>query len=236
MYQFHLKLTPECISLPTKDSFLKQLIFQSEKLISDWVRWKAYFFENPDVKVDEKETFCFNTNNCPPLVKGLQPFESEFYLIISNMEFKKIYNQTLNEIGITANSSLAIVPSDKSSNFYKLNIDDYSNLIKKSIASDYKKTKDETIALLIKKSAEICRNLEIDDRVEKCQSSSAYILLKDHKPNILSKPECHLINPAKTGLRKISKQIIERITLAVKNVISINKWRNTQDVINWFSE
>ena len=233
MYQFHLKFSPECIPLPTKDTFLKQLIFQSEKLIIR-LRWKAYYFENPDVKVDEKETFGFSTNNCPPLVKGLQPFE--FYLIISNMEFKKIYNQTLNEIGITANTSLDIVPSDNSSNFYKLNIDDYSNLIKKSIASDYKKTKDETIALLIKKSAEICRNLEIDDRVEKYQSSSAYILLKDHKPNILSKPECHLINPAKTGLGKISKQIIERITLAVKNVISVNKWRNPQDVINWFSE
>ena len=165
---------------------------------------------------------------------------SEFYSMLSNIEFKKIHNQTLNEIGITAkkikNSSLAIVPADKSPNFYKMNIDDYSNLIKKSITSNYKKTKDETIASLNKRSAEICRNLEIDDRVEKYQSSSAYILLKDHKPNFLSKPQCRLINPAKTDLGKISKQIIERITLAVKNVISVNQWRNTQDVINWFNK
>ena len=204
------------------------------------MRWKAYFFDNPDASLEEKENYGFRNHNCPPIVKDLQPFEAEFYTMLSKIEFEKNTDGTLKEIGEEAKkirkSNSAIVPADKSSNFYELDVDMYSKLIEKSITSDYKKSSDQTKSKIDITSAKICRSLEIDDRVEEYQSSAAYILLKDHKPNFRSKVDCRLINPAKTDVGQISKRILERIISGVKTSLEVNQWRNTQEVINWFNQ
>ena len=64
----------------------------------------------------------------------------------------------------------------------------------------------------------------------------AYVLLKDHKTNFRSNPECRLINPAKTDLGKISKQILERINKVVRDTSQLNQWKNTNEVITWFNK
>ena len=62
----------------------------------------------------------------------------------------------------------------------------------------------------------------------------AYITLKDHKPNFRTKPSCRLINPAKSEIGLISKQILEAINSRIRAATNLQQWRNTQSVIDCF--
>ena len=62
----------------------------------------------------------------------------------------------------------------------------------------------------------------------------AFITLKDHKDNFASKPTCRLINPATSELGHVSKSMLERIVSDVMSKSSLNQWRNTLVVIDWF--
>ena len=51
-----------------------------------------------------------------------------------------------------------------------------------------------------------------------------------------SHPQVRLINPAKNELGRISKVILDKINLAIREHFSFNQWKNTQNVIDWFNE
>ena len=57
---------------------------------------------------------------------------------------------------------------------------------------------------------------------------------KDHKPNFANKPTCRLINPTKSEIGKISKNILDRINSTIAKKHNLNQWKNTTAVINWF--
>jgi hypothetical protein len=57
----------------------------------------------------------------------------------------------------------------------------------------------------------------------------------DHKDDFNINPKCRLINPAKSELGKVSKTMIENINNKVRAEIRANQWKNSDDVINWFS-
>ena len=63
---------------------------------------------------------------------------------------------------------------------------------------------------------------------------SPYITLKDHKEDFLTNTKCRLINPAKSEIGKVSKEIIANINSAVKKASNVNQWINTVNVIEWF--
>ena len=62
----------------------------------------------------------------------------------------------------------------------------------------------------------------------------AYITLKDYKDNFRSAHSCHLINPCKSEIGKISKLILENIKRNLLKLLQVNQWRNWQSVIKWF--
>ena len=62
----------------------------------------------------------------------------------------------------------------------------------------------------------------------------AFITLKDHKPNFSNKPTCQLINPTKSKIGKISKEILDRINNKITSTSNFNQWKNTTSVIEWF--
>ena len=47
-------------------------------------------------------------------------------------------------------------------------------------------------------------------------------------------PTCRLINPAKSSLGHVSKQILEEINDKVRAAAKVNQWKNIHEVINWF--
>ena len=84
------------------------------------------------------------------------------------------------------------------------------------------------------KAKQIASKLKIDDCVQKLDENEAYVTIKDHKEGFPDKISCRLINPSKTDIGKISKQILDRVsnTILVKN--KVNQWKNTYSVIEWY--
>ena len=83
-------------------------------------------------------------------------------------------------------------------------------------------------------AAEIASKLDIADRVDNYMESDAFITIKDHKQTFPGKIECRLLNPAKSNLGKVSKQILEEAVAAVKVKTKSNQWKNSNEVIEWF--
>ena len=61
-----------------------------------------------------------------------------------------------------------------------------------------------------------------------------FVTLKDHKTNFQNSPSCRLLNPTKTEIGRISKQILEKIVATVRERTKFNQWKNTASVIDWF--
>ena len=72
----------------------------------------------------------------------------------------------------------------------------------------------------------IAEKLELDDRIEASASRDSFITLKDHKQDFINNPTCRLINPYKSEIGIICKEI----TQATK----VNLWKSTKDTIEWF--
>ena len=67
----------------------------------------------------------------------------------------------------------------------------------------------------------IAQELSIDDRVEKMLETDAYITITNHKEGFPHKLSFLLLNPCKSDISKISKNILDRINkslVASKNV------------------
>ena len=42
------------------------------------------------------------------------------------------------------------------------------------------------------------------------------------------------MNPAKNELGRISKTILDKVNINLRNSLLLNQWKNTQEVIDWF--
>ena len=82
----------------------------------------------------------------------------------------------------------------------------------------------------------IAKKLHLDDRINTTAKREAFITLKDHKPNFANNPTCRLINPAKTEIGKISKQLLDRINTNIVSKLKLNQWKNTKAVLSWFND
>ena len=70
--------------------------------------------------------------------------------------------------------------------------------------------------------------------MQRFETSQAFVLLKDHKPNFATNLPCRLINPAKSDVGRVSKKILEKLTAHLRTSSSVNQWRSTGEVISWF--
>ena len=77
--------------------------------------------------------------------------------------------------------------------------------------------------------------LNLADRINLTPEREAFITLKDHKPNFKNNPTCRLINPAKSEIGKVTKQLLDRINQKVIASIGVNQWKNTSSVLTWFN-
>ena len=58
--------------------------------------------------------------------------------------------------------------------------------------------------------------------------------MKDHKEGFDNNPKCRLINPCKSNIGKVSKQILQKINKEVRDKLNLGQWRNTIEVVKWF--
>ena len=124
--------------------------------------------------------------------------------------------------------------ADKTTNYYKTEVKDYVTLVDKNVTKTYKKTNPKVPDTITLKDKTIAEKLELDDRVEVSASRDSFITLKDHKPDFINNPTCRLINPSKSEIGIISKNILHRINKEIIQATKVNLWKSTNNTIEWF--
>ena len=102
------------------------------------------------------------------------------------------------------------------------------------MTKEYKKTDVSTMDKINVEAARTARELELDDRIEGIAKKTAYLTIKDHKPDFPARLKFRLINPCKSNMGKISKSILDRVNKEVKAATGVNQWRSTGEVLDWF--
>ena len=127
------------------------------------------------------------------------------------IQFKPVKNKFQLQLSQDAksirNSSKAFVPADKTTNLYTMQVSQYKKLLNDNITVKYKKANNQIIKNINKEAQSIATNLELDNSIEQYSNKSAFITIRDHKPNFLNNIKCRLINPAKSQIRIVSKQL-----------------------------
>ena len=126
------------------------------------------------------------------------------------------------------------VKADKTTNYYKTEPNDYVTVVSKNVTKTYKKTNAEVPDMITLKDKIIAEKLELDDRIEASASRDSFITLKDHKQDFINNPTCRLINPCKSEIGIISKNILDRINKEITQATKVNLWKSTKDTIEWF--
>ena len=140
------------------------------------------------------------------------------------------------DIATVRNEDRIFVKADKSTNFYKLSTNQYNHLLNANVTKTYKKADKSKLDKIDKEAKNITTKLDLDDRVELIATKNAFITLKDHKENFANRPACRLINPSKSEIGKISKQILEKINRKLVNATAVNQWKNTSSVLEWYKQ
>ena len=166
-------------------------------------------------------------------------FENDLLGMIKTVEFRNIQDPFLKQLKddtkMINTSSKAFIPADKTTNLYKLEKDQYQKLLHDNITKAYKKADESAFDDINNEAKKLAAQLNIGDKVEHMAKRQAFMSLKDHKPNFQQKPTCRLINPAKTELGRVSKQIVERINDEIRSKTQLNQWKNSKSVIEWFN-
>ena len=237
MEQVNFGYSTKNIPIPGKREYLQQLIGSAEKFIRS-IRWRALFFLNPKITQENKETFGFKSTKSAPNIPELKEFEDGIFQIIQKVQFKNansnFQKQLSKDVKEVKNSNNLTIPADKTTNFYKIEPKQYEKLLEENITKDYKKAAIELETEINTEDSKIATELNLEDRINCTSKNQAFVTLKDHKPNFNNKPTCRLINPTKSEIGKVSKQILERINSNTKKATGLNQWINTTEVINWF--
>ena len=124
------------IPTTSKKHYLKCLMGKTELLIKN-MRWRAFFYLNPQHNKDSKETYGFKSSKTPPAIKEMNTFENQMIKMIQSVQFTEhmnIFQQKLKkDIKVATSSNELIVKADKTANFYKMKPNEYQSLLEKNI-------------------------------------------------------------------------------------------------------
>ena len=118
---------------------------------------------------------------------------------------------------------------------YKFEKGDYDKLLTENITKKYKKSSRTKVNKINYNAKRIAEDLSREDRVEKMYENETYITIKDDKKDFSNKISCRLINPSKSDIGRIRKQILDKINLKLISDTKVNQWENSASVIEWFN-
>ena len=245
------------IPIPSEEEYIKILVIKIEYFIRR-LRWfilhvnkslsLGLLKHNPTPDSQELNNniddfampkFGFKCEGKPPFIPDLCDFERDLLNIPKSLKFRNIRRSDLQDDLNKFTSNLkkskdVIVSADKTRNLYRMDVDNYNKLLLENITKEYKKTSMTDVNIVNKKSAELANKLNLADRMEVYTDANANFLVKDHKENWPSKVSVRLINPSKTDLGRVSKQLLQELNLNLNQVIQQNQWRNSASVLDWF--
>ena len=85
MDPINLQYSLKNIPLSGKKQYLKRMLEKVESVIRR-MRWKIFFYENPDKRVD-KERYGFKSSKAPPKNKRLEAFENDLYEMVRSIRY-----------------------------------------------------------------------------------------------------------------------------------------------------
>ena len=201
------------------------------------VRWKAFFYEQGNNNYIP-ENYGFTNLNCPPKIKEMTNFENDLTNLLKSIKFcatKSSFQRQLTEdIRTIKNTKTTLTFADKASNVYKVTKEQYEKLLNNAITTPYKKVSKRTQDQINNQGRNILKNKEVIKRMFVNGKQKCFISLKDHKPNVQNNPIVRLLNTAKNELSRISKTILDKINVNLRNSLHLNQWKNTQEIIDWF--
>ena len=107
---------------------------------------ESIFYENDDedsYDVNRSDTFGFAFDRFPPQNEALRPFEMDLYKLARSITFKPMTNSfqksLQKDIQSIKSSNKMFVAADKTTNIYKMDVDNYRKLLRDNITSTYKK-------------------------------------------------------------------------------------------------
>ena len=178
--------------------------------------------------------------NTPPHIKEMDKFEAEIIGMVKEIKFRKMRNniqqKMYEDMRRFKESEIIFLKSDKSGNLYEIEKGKYKQMMFKEVVKNYKKAPPDLEKELNSEAKMLAHRLGIADRVEKYNTKNCFIMIKDHKSDFKTNPECRLINPAKTQIGRFSKIIVQEICNSLRLALNINQWRSTKDCIKWFEE
>ena len=225
------------IPIPSRDEYILQLIHSVEKFIKN-LRWRVKCSQKPPTV--QKETYGFPSPKHPGSVQDLKLLEQRLMAMIRDIEFRNFTDEfqekLKQDVRQIREATEMIVEADKTSNHYKLNTDQFKELLNKNIHKDYKKAAIEDLRRANEHHKEIVVKHDLDDRIMATQARPARVTLKDHKPNFQEDPKVRLLNPTKPDIQVISRHILSKIIKVVRCKTKYKQWINSDSVISWFSE
>ena len=179
------------IPIPSRLQYQKKLVEKGESFLGR-LSWKLFNILN--TTLINKQTYGFNTTNTAPQIKELKAFKDDFIEMLRTVQFIPVRNsfqtKLREDIKTIQQTNEIIVSADKSRNKYKIPVEEYKKLVSDNITKVYKKDESNMIKETNQRAKDIAVRLDIDDRVDQFIQSDAYVTVKEHKPNFLSKIEC----------------------------------------------
>ena len=110
----------------------------------------------------------------------------------------------------------------------------YEKHLTNAITKTYKKSNDTVKDEVIVDGKRIMKDHKVIDRMCINGEDNCFVTLKDHKDNFQNNPTTRLINPAKNELGRISKHILQKLNVTVKEKLKLEQWKSTSEVLQWF--
>ena len=261
LVKFEFSVDPKNIGYQNIDEYKCSTIVQKEQLVSK-MRWKLFHalqelkkkringpdnlqgsqIEQLDRILQENSDFDNNygfksTKNAPPnsLLTG---FEEEFFGDTAKLQTRKFSNdvqeQIKNDLSKLKSINKVLIKSDKTNNWYTIEVTDYKRELRNAITTDYRLLDDSEVEKINKEAAYLANQLGISDRIDKMSLETAFITVKDHKSDFPAKYNFRLINPAKSQMGRVSKVILERVNKEIRRKLGLNQWQSSNEALEWF--
>jgi len=153
------------IPISSNKEYLTGFIEMTENVIKH-MRWKAFFFLNPNTNTCNTDTYGFNSRKPPPTIIELGEFENEMEHLIKSIKFRhlqldQVQLKLINDANKIKRSTGINVSADKASNFYQVPPKDYQSALHKCIIKDYRKTNQNSLDNINKPMEEHTRSITL---------------------------------------------------------------------------
>ena len=152
----------------------------------------------------------------PPHVNELNEFEDCMQnAVIQRIEFRtdhqsnNLQRKLANDLKEIRQDKNIFVKADKTTDHYKSEPKEYMTLVHKNVTKGYKKADWNVPDAITSVDKKVAEKLGLDDRIEVSANRDPFLTMKDHKPDFMNNPTCRLINPSKSEIGIISKQILD---------------------------